>query len=41
MDNFTFSNPTKIIFGSGTENLVGKEASAYGKTFCYIMAEEA
>jgi len=31
MDNFTFSNPTKIIFGRGTENLAGKEASAYGK----------
>lgn len=25
MDNFKFYNPTKIIFGKGTENLVGKE----------------
>ncbi|MBA4421369.1 MAG: NADH-dependent alcohol dehydrogenase [Anaerolinea sp.] len=29
MDNFTFTNPTKIIFGRGTENKVGKEAAAY------------
>lgn len=31
MDNFVFKNPTKIIFGKGTESEVGKEVSAYSK----------
>ena len=31
MDNFIFQNPTKIIFGKGTENEVGKEVSKYSK----------
>lgn len=31
MDNFTFTNPTKIIFGRETENQVGKEIEAYSK----------
>jgi len=31
MDNFIFHNPTKIIFGRGTENSVGKETSKYSK----------
>ena len=31
MDNFTFQNPTKIIFGKGTENQVGKEVCKYSK----------
>lgn len=31
MENFTFNNPTKIIFGKGREKEVGKEASSYGK----------
>ena len=31
MDNFEFCNPTKIIFGRGTEAQVGKEAAAYSK----------
>lgn len=31
MDNFTFQNPTKIIFGKGTEAQVGEEALQYGK----------
>jgi alcohol dehydrogenase len=30
MDDFTFRNPTKIIFGKGKEHLVGAEALAYG-----------
>ncbi|NLY43117.1 MAG: iron-containing alcohol dehydrogenase [Clostridiaceae bacterium] len=29
MINFTFQNPTKIIFGKGTEKQVGKEVSQY------------
>lgn len=31
MDNFEFCNPTKIIFGRGTEEQVGKETAAYSK----------
>ena len=31
MDNFTFQNPTKIIFGKDAENEVGKEVSNYSK----------
>lgn len=31
MENFTFQNPTKIIFGKGREAEAGKEASVYGR----------
>ncbi len=31
MDNFTFQNTTKIIFGKGAENNVGLEVSKYSK----------
>jgi len=31
MDNFIYHNPTKIIFGKGTESSVGEEISQYGK----------
>ena len=31
MQNFEFCNPTKIVFGRGTENQVGAEAAAYAK----------
>jgi alcohol dehydrogenase len=31
MDNFVFLNPTRIIFGKGTENQVGNAASEYSK----------
>lgn len=31
MNNFTFQNPTKIIFGKNTVQLVGKETKKYGK----------
>lgn len=31
MQNFEFRNPTKIIFGKGTEHEVGKECSRYSK----------
>lgn len=31
MDNFIFQNPTRIIFGRGGENQVGKEISKYSK----------
>lgn len=31
MDNFTFQNPTKIIFGKEAENKVGMEVSKYSK----------
>lgn len=31
MENFEFCNPTKIIFGRGTESRVGAETAAYSK----------
>ncbi len=31
MENFDFRNPTKIIFGRGTENRVGAEAAVYAR----------
>lgn len=31
MENFTFQNPTRIIFGKGAENQVGQEVAQYGK----------
>ncbi|MBN1310383.1 MAG: iron-containing alcohol dehydrogenase [Anaerolineae bacterium] len=31
MENFVFQNPTKIIFGKGTESQVGSEVSQYSK----------
>ena len=31
MENFDFRNPTKIIFGKGTETRVGAETAAYAK----------
>lgn len=31
MENFTYSSPTKIIFGKGTENQAGNETAKYGK----------
>ena len=31
MQNFEFCNPTKIVFGRGTESRVGAEAAAYSK----------
>ena len=31
MDNFTFHNPTKILFGRGMENEVGAEVARYSR----------
>ena len=31
MNNFEFCNPTKIIFGRGSEAKVGQETAAYSK----------
>lgn len=31
MENFTFQSPTKIIFGKGAEDSVGKEAKRFGQ----------
>ena len=35
MENFTFHNPTKIIFGKGTENQVGSELKAVRKVLLH------
>jgi len=39
MQNFTFHNPTKIIFGQGTLNKIGAEAKPYGKKALYIYGK--
>jgi alcohol dehydrogenase YqhD (iron-dependent ADH family) len=39
MKNFTFHNPTKIIFGQGTLAQIGPEASPYGKKALYIYGK--
>ena len=39
MQNFTYYNPTKIIFGQGTLNQIGTEAVAYGKKALYIYGK--
>lgn len=35
MDNFTFKSPTKIIFGKGTEDLVGEEVKQYSSKILF------
>ncbi len=35
MENFDFTNPTKIIFGRGTENRVGAEVKPYQKVLLH------
>ena len=37
MDNFTFHNPTKIIFGKATENKVGTVKNTAIKSY-FVMA---
>jgi alcohol dehydrogenase YqhD (iron-dependent ADH family) len=36
MENFVFQNPTKIIFGKGTENSVGDEICSYSKKILFL-----
>lgn len=36
MENFDFISPTKIIFGKGTENRVGKEVKEYSKKILFV-----
>lgn len=36
MDNFVFSNPTKLIFGKGQISRLGKEVSAYGRRILLV-----
>ncbi len=35
MENFVFQNPTRIIFGKGTENQVGSELKGYKKVLLH------
>ena len=39
MQNFTFHNPTKIIFGQGTLDQIGTESVLYGKKALYIFGK--
>ena len=32
MNDFTYCNPTKLILGRNTDEQIGKECAAYGKT---------
>jgi len=36
MENFEFSSPTKIIFGKGTEERIGKEVSLYNSKVLFL-----
>ena len=39
MQNFTFHNPTKIVFGQGTLEQIGVEVASYGKKALYIYGK--
>ena len=39
MQNFTFHNPTKIIFGQGMIEQIGAEATLYGKKALYVYGK--
>ncbi len=41
MRNFDYCNPTRIIFGKGETDRVGKECQKLGKKFSLYMGEEA
>ncbi|RPJ49477.1 MAG: iron-containing alcohol dehydrogenase, partial [Chloroflexi bacterium] len=36
MENFTYHNPTKIIFGKGTEKQIGRELQGYQKILLHF-----
>ena len=39
MQNFTYHNPTKIVFGQGTLNQIGTEAAPFGKKALYVYGK--
>jgi len=39
MQNFTYHNPTKIVFGQGTLDRIGPESAPYGKKALYIYGK--
>jgi len=39
MQNFTYHNPTKIVFGQGTLGQIGIEAAPYGRKALYIYGK--
>ncbi|MCL2710313.1 MAG: iron-containing alcohol dehydrogenase [Planctomycetaceae bacterium] len=39
MQNFTYHNPTKIVFGQGTLDQIGTEAALYGKKALYLYGK--
>ena len=41
MQNFTFQNPTKIIFGKDTIPRIGAEAKAYGKKLLFVYGQSS
>jgi alcohol dehydrogenase YqhD (iron-dependent ADH family) len=41
MKNFTFHNPTKVIFGDGTVEQIGDEAEAFGKRLMLVYGKSS
>ena len=39
MQNFSYHNPTKIVFGQGTLDQIGTEAALYGKKALYVYGK--
>ena len=41
MQNFTFWNPTKIIFGKDTISQIGAETKQFGKKVLFVYGKES
>ena len=41
MQDFTFHNPTKIIFGKDTIPRIGAEAREYGKKLLFVYGQSS
>src|SRR6056297_228812 len=41
MENFTFHNPTKIIFGTGNLPSIGEETKVYGKKALLVYGQKS
>mgnify|MGYP006296668295 CR=1 FL=1 len=41
MENFTFHNPTKIVFGTGNIPSIGEEVSQYGKKALLVYGKNS
>lgn len=41
MENFTYHNPTKIVFGTGNLHLIGEETKLYGKRALLVYGQKS